>query len=165
MSVASAEATLRLTRIADRDDPEVSLQGIHEKQVGTPWDTRFGVVVRFPFGSSARNAPRLAAAQTTLAQAQTQLVLAQRQVALGLRQAQATLQGARLSVRAAEQAAGQLDKRAGEIERAWRAGEMPLIEVTRARAAAFDAELTRNKSRTLKDAAEIRLLIASGIMP
>lgn len=165
LGVASAEASLRLTRIADRDDPDVAVQGIHEKQFGSPWDTRFGVVVRFPFGSSARNAPRIAAAQTTLTQAQTQLTLAERQVTLELRQARAVLEGARRSVSAAEQAAAQLGTRAGEIERAWRAGEMPLIEVTRARASAFDAELARDKARTLRDAAQLRLLIASGIVP
>ncbi len=165
LNVASAEASLRLARIADRDDPDVSLQGIHEKQLGTPWDTRFGVVVRFPFGSAGRNAPRIAAAQTALTQAQSQLVSVQRQVALELRQARAVMQGAQRSAAAADQAAAQLRTRAGEIDRAWRAGEMPLIEVIRARSSSFDAELARDKARTLREAAQLRLLIATGIVP
>ena len=60
--VQAAMAQERLTYLQDRDDPELGLQGINEKQPGTRWDTRFGVTVTFHFATEARNAPRRAAA-------------------------------------------------------------------------------------------------------
>jgi len=162
----AAQSTMRLTRIESRDSPEVGIQGINEKQGNTsPWNTRFGLVVRFPFATEARNAPRLAAAQTQVTAAEVQLVQAERQVAAELQQAAATLDGARQGSAAAARAAGSLDIRRGQIERAWRAGEMPLIEVVRANALAFDAELARDKAHTLLLAAQQRVRIAGGVVP
>lgn len=162
----AAEAALQLVRIANRDDPEVSLQGIHEKQgSGTPYDTRFGIVVRFPFSSDARNIPRIAAADTQVTAAVTQLVAARRQVRAAIAQGQAAISGARLSAAASAKAASALDTRAGQIDRAWRAGEMPLIEAERARAAAYDAELARDKAQVAVQAARVRLLLAAGQLP
>lgn len=162
----AAQSSLRLTRIENRDSPEVGLQGINEKQGGaSPWNTRFGLVVRFPFATEARNAPRLAAAQAQLTAAEVQLVQAERQVAAELQQAVATLAGARQGSAAATRAAASLVTRRGQIEQAWRAGEMPLIEVVRANALAFDAELARDKARTQLLAAQQRVRIATGRVP
>jgi len=164
-AVAAAEAKARLTRIENRDSPTIGVEGINEKQYGSPWDTRFGVVFRFPFATEARNAPLRAAAEEAVTQAQVQLVLAQRQIGAAVRQAAAVLAGAERGSAAASRAADELDKRRGEVERAWRVGEMPLIEVVRADAAAFDADLARDKSRTELDAARQRLRLAEGILP
>lgn len=164
--VEAAQSSLRLTRIQNRDSPEVGIQGINEKQGnGSPWNTRFGVVVRFPFATEGRNAPRLAAAEAQITAAEVQSALAERQVATELLQAVAMLDGARQGSVAATRAASSLTTRRGQIERAWRAGEMPLIEVTRANAAAFDAELARDKARTMLLSAQQRVRIAGGMLP
>ncbi len=60
--VQAARAQEHLVYVQDRDDPELGLQGINEKQPGTRWDTRFGVTVTFHFATQARNAPLRAAA-------------------------------------------------------------------------------------------------------
>ncbi len=164
-AVAAAEAKARLTRIENRDSPTVGVIGINEKQFGSPWDTRFGVVVRFPLATEARNAPLRAAAEETLTQAQVQLVLARREVLAAIRQAASVLAGAERGSAAAARAADELDKRRGQVERAWRVGEMPLIEVVRANALAFDADLARDKTRTELDAARQRLRLAEGALP
>jgi cobalt-zinc-cadmium efflux system outer membrane protein len=164
-AVVAAQAKARLTRIENRDSPTVGVVGINEKQYGSPWDTRFGVVVRFPFATEARNAPLRAAAEEVLTQAEVQLVLARREVLAQIRQAAAVLAGAERGSAAASRAADELDKRRGQVERAWRVGEMPLIEVVRANALAFDAELARGKTRTELDAARQRLRLAEGVLP
>ena len=164
-AVAAAQAKARLTRIENRDSPTVGVTGINEKQYGSPWDTRFGVVFRFPFATEARNAPLRAAAEAAVTQAEVQLVLAQREVLAAIRQAAAVLAGAERGSAAASRAADELDKRRGQVERAWRVGEMPLIEVVRANALAFDADLSRDKTRTELDAARQRLRLAEGLLP
>ncbi len=127
-----AQSSMRLTRIENRDSPEVGIQGINEKQgSNTPWNTRFGVVVRFPFATEGRNAPRLAAAQAQVTATEVQSVSAKRQAATELQQAVEILDGARQGS-AAARAATSLVTRRGQIERAWRNGEMPLVEVVRA---------------------------------
>ena len=165
-AVEAAQAAMRLTRIESRDSPTVGVQGIHEKQgAGQPYDTRFGLVVRFPFATEARNAPLLAAAQSGVTAATTQLALAERQVTAERRQAEALLLGARQGSEAAARAATALGTRRGQVERAWRMGEMPLIEVVRANALAFDAELARDKARTTLGTTQQRLRIAQGVLP
>ena len=164
-AVAAAEAKARLTRIENRDSPTIGVTGINEKQYGSPWDTRFGVMFRLPFATEARNAPLRAAAEEAVTQAEVQLVLAQREVLTAVHQAAAVLAGAERGSAAALRAAGALDKRRAEVERAWRVGEMPLIEVVRANALAFDADLARNKSRTELEAARQRLRLAEGFLP
>ena len=164
-AVQAAHAKARLVRIEDRDDPEIGLEGINEKQPGSPWDTRFGVVVHFAFATEARNAPRRAAAEEQVTQAEVRLELVRRQVAAEIRQANAILVGAQQAASAAERAAAEQERRRGMIERAWRLGEMPLIEVVRADALAFDARLAQTKSRTALDAARLRIALANGLLP
>jgi len=164
-AVEAAQAASRLARIESRDSPEVGLQGINEKQPGTKWDTRFGVTFRLPFATEARNAPRRAAAEQAVTQATVQLTLAQREVQSGIQQAQAMLAGAERGSAASVRAAAELEKRRGQIERAWRVGEMPLIEVVRSNALAFDAEYARDKARTDLAAARLRLRLAEGALP
>ena len=164
-AVAVAQAQARLVRIDNRDSPQIGVEGINEKQPGTRWDTRFGVVLHFSFATEARNAPRRAEAEQAVTQAMVQLELARRQVLAGLQQATALLGGAEQAAVAARRAADALDKRSGQIERAWRLGEMPLIEVVRAKTYAFDAELARDKAQTELDTAGQRWLLAEGVLP
>ncbi len=164
-AVAAAQASARLVQIENRDNPEIAFMGVNEKQPGTRWDTRFGVVVHVPFATEARNAPRRAAAELANTQAQVQLALARREVLAGFRQAQAILAGAERGSVAADRAASELDKRRGQIERAWRMGEMPLIEVVRANALAYDAQFNRDRARTDLAAARLRLRLSEGALP
>ena len=161
----AAEAAMRLVRLADRDDPEVGIEGIHEKQFGSPWDNRVGVMLKIPFGSSARNLPRIAAAQARLNTAEARLLQQRRLVAIGLQQALARLRAAGADRNAATMAARELDGRAMEVVHAWQVGEMPLIEAARAETAAFDADLAARRAGTMLDTAQWQVALAEGMLP
>ncbi len=163
--LAAAEAKARLVAIENRDDPEIGVQAINEKQPGTRWDTRLGVTLKFSFATEARNAPRRAAAQRAITQAEVQLALARREVLTAQRQAALTLAGAERSSAAAARAAADLEIRRGQIERAWRLGEFPTIELVRANALASDADLTARRARTERDSARLRVMLAAGTVP
>ena len=156
---------MRLVRLADRDDPEVGIEGIREKQFGSPWNNRVGVMLKIPFGSSARNLPRVAAAQARLNTAEARLLQQRRLVAIGLQQALARLRAARADRQAATAVARELDGRAAEVVRAWHVGEMPLIEAMRAETAAFDADLSARRAVTMLDTAQWQVALAEGMLP
>jgi cobalt-zinc-cadmium efflux system outer membrane protein len=164
-AVVSAREGERLTRIQDRDDPELGVQMTDDKQPGTRWDTRVGVVVRFSFATEARNAPRRAAAEADTTRAEVQLDRTRRGVLAELREARVMLQGAEDAASAASSAAAAQRKRLSMVQHAWRLGEAPLIELVRANGAAFDAQLEQVRSRTTLSAARLQLVLAEGDIP
>ncbi len=165
-AVEAGLAAWRLTHISDRDSPEVAVIGIHEKQgFSTPYNTRFGLELRIPFATEARNTPSLAAARSTLMAAEANLMQARRQTEIEVGEAEINFAAMRTSAAASARAESQLRKRRIQIERAWHVGEMPLIEVVRAWAADFDAELVRDRSRASFGAAAMRLSLAEGRLP
>lgn len=163
--VEAAQAELRLVRLADRDDPELGVEAIRDKQFGSPWDTRYGVVVRVPFSSQARNLPRIAQAQSTLTTALADLTRVRRLVRLDLVQSRARLDAARHARDAGAAASRLLATRAVLIRRGWQLGELPLIEVVRAEQASFDAALVATRAAVAADVATLRISLADGIVP
>ena len=163
--VEAARARARLIYIQDRDDPELGVEGINEKQPGTRWDTRFGVTLKFHFATDARNAPLRAVAQENLTRTTVQLELARRQVAAQIAAARVILVASERAVGAADRSAAALDKRRGQLERAWRLGEIAFIELVRANALAYDAEAARDKARLGSTTAQLQLQIAEGVIP
>ena len=123
------------------------------------------MTVTFHFATEARNAPRRAVAQEAVTNAAVQLEMARRRVAAAVAQGRVMLDAAERASVAAERGAAALEKRRGQIERAWRLGEMPFIELVRANALAFDAESARENARTGRAAAALQLRIAQGALP
>ena len=164
-AVQSTDANLRLVRIGDRADPQVGVQVIRQRQFQAPWDTQYGVVFTLPFASRARNLPRVAAAESQRASAMADLERARRRVLVDVTRSWAQLAAARRAHGAALRAAQTLQSRSKEVERAWRLGEMPEIEVIRAQQLAFDAEATAARSDVLIDAATWRMAFAEGVLP
>ena len=164
-AVTAARARARLVDIQDRDDPEIGLEGINEKQPGTRWDTRFGVTFTFHFATEARNAPRRAEAEQAVTQATVQAALIRRELIASLQLAEASKGNAARTVQAAERGAAALDRRRVQIEQAWRLGEMPFIEFLRANVQSLDADLARRKARTSLQLAQVQLALAAGEIP
>ncbi len=164
-ALQAADANLRLIRIGDRPDPQVGVQVIRQRQFQASWDTQYGVVVTLPFGSRARNLPRIAAAESQHASALAELERSRRRVLVDLTRSWAQLAAARRAQGASARAAAALGMRQGEIERAWRLGEMPEIEVIRAQQLAFDARATEARNKVLIEAATWRMAFAEGILP
>ena len=161
----AALAALRVVRVSPIADPELGVEVIRDKQFGSPWDSRVGVTLRIPLPSRARNLPRLAAAESDVTVAEAELLRVRRLVRLGVLQAQAQLDGAKADQASAIRAAIALDRRAGSVTRAWHVGEMPLIELLRARQAAFDAQAQRNRAEVTVQAAVLRAILARGVVP
>ena len=163
--VEAARAQERLVYVQDRDDPELGVEGINEKQANARWDTRLSVTLKFHFATEARNAPRRALAQEAVTKAAVQLELTRRQVAAQVAQARLLYLASERASAAAERSAAGLEKRRGQIERAWQLGEMAFIELVRANALAFDAEAARDRARIGRVSAQLQLQIAGGRVP
>ncbi|MBV1796382.1 TolC family protein [Siccirubricoccus sp. G192] len=165
-AVGTAQAALRLVEATPRDSPTIALQGRHEQSTYPErFDTRVGVVVRLPLATEARNRPRLAAAQAEVSRAEAQLALLQRELEIESRQARLGFEAAQAQLRLAEAGFRTLEQRRRQLEQAYAVGEMPLVEVIRARTAAFDSDLTRARARANQDRARARLNQALGVMP
>ena len=160
-----AEANLKLVRIENRSSPQVGVQVIRQRQLRAPWDTQYGVVFTLPFASDTRNLPRVAAAESQRASAQADMERARRRVLVDLTRSWVQLAAARRAHGAAVRASRTLGSRQSEIERAWRLGEMPEIEVVRAQQLAFDAKSIAARSDVLIDAATWRMAFAQGVLP
>ena len=148
----------------DRSSPGVLSMPLAQ-MASEPFDNYAGVKFTLPFSSPGRNIPRIANAKSNLVTTQTQLVLQERQLLLEFEQAQIQLKAARTSVEAASRAASELEQRSGKIERAWRAGELPLIEVIRARVAAYEAIITKLRNAASREVAAARVKLSLGFMP
>lgn len=153
---------MRLARASFMPDPEVGVAAIHEKQYGSPWDDRVGITVSVPLPSDVRNVPLEAEARNKLAAASNQEQQARRSVRQELAQVFVHLTAAKDTFRNSVLSADDMNKRANEMVRSWQAGETSLIELLRARAAAYSALQTRNQAEIAWHAAIIRTLIAAG---
>jgi len=161
----SARETLHLVRITPIDDPQVGVYGLRDRQYQSPWDTRVGVELQIPLPSTARNEPRLAGAEGEVTRAEAELVRLQRSITLARSEAETGLAAARLSLRDARDAAAALDHRAAVMDKGWRVGEVPLIELVRARQSAFDADLQRERAAIGLQAAVLQVSLAVGVVP
>ncbi len=165
-NVELAQAGVEVARRSSRDSPVLALQGRQEQSItGERYQSRIGVLLRIPFATEARNAPRVAAAQADLTRAESQLALVQRELDIDIRQSRLALEAAGTQRRLAEANFSALNARRGQLEQAFTVGEIPLVELVRARLAAFDADLTRARTLSAQNRARSRLNQALGVMP
>lgn len=164
--VEAAQASLELTQRSLRDSPVLALQGRREQTLtGEGYDSRLGMMFRIPFATESRNAPRIAAARAELSRAETRLALLERELGIETRQARLALEAAETQRRLSEAAFRALEARRRQLEGAYAAGEIPLVELVRARVGAFDADLARARAQAARDRARSRLNQALGAMP
>ncbi len=165
-NVEAAQAALVLTRHTLRESPVIGLQTRQEQQTAREgYDSRIGVVFRLPFATDGRNLPRIAAAQAEVTRAEAALALLARELDIEIRQGRLALASAAEQRRLADAAFRALDERRGQIERAYAAGEIPLVELVRARVGAFEADAFRARARASQNRARSRLNQALGAMP
>ena len=165
-TVDVAEANTRLIRIQDRDSPEVALLGVIERELyKEPYDKRIGVRVTIPFATEGRNAPRRAASEAERAQALAELQTAERQVRAEVGRAEADLASAQERAALAGERYRAFAERLVLVERSVRVGETAFIELVRARAGVFEADLARLRSEIASMQARSRLNQALGLLP
>ena len=165
-TVDVAEANTRLIRIQDRDSPEVALLGVIERELyNDPYDKRIGVRVTLPFATEGRNAPRRAASEAERAQALAELRTAERQVLAEVGRAEADLASVQERAALAGERYRAFAERLVLIERSVRLGETAFVELVRARAGMFEADIARLRSDIAVMQARSRLNQALGLVP
>ena len=165
-AAARARAALDLARESRRDGPELSL-GVQESRedFSSPLRNSLRIGIRIPFATEARNAPRLAAANTALVQAETERRRIEAEVVAEDRQTEAELAAAALSAALAVERAAAAGERARLLARAFELGELPLPEMLRAQSAALEARLESARSQAAHGLAKARRNQARGVLP
>ena len=164
--VRAAQARLALTEADRRDAPELGVGITREKALaGDAAQNALRLSLRIPFGSTHRNAPRLAAARAELDTAYAELDATQRQVQNDLILAREALQAAQAAaVLASERAAFSAEAQA-LVARSYDLGESDLPIRLRADNERFDAELAATRARADIQRAIARLNQSSGRLP
>lgn len=165
-TVDVTEATTRLLTVQDRDSPEVALVGVVERDLSdSPYDTRIGVRVVIPFATEGRNEPRRKANEVERTRAIGELRASDYQIQAEVGKAEADLASAKERETLAEERYPALAERLDLVERSVRGGEGALVEVIRARANLFEAEVARLQSQIAVKQARSRLNQALGLDP
>ncbi len=165
-TVDVSEATSRLLTVQDRDSPEVALLGVVERQLANdPYDKRIGVRVVIPFATEGRNDPRRKANEVERTRALAELRASDYQIRAEVGKAEAGLASAKERETLVQERYRAFAARLDLVERSVRAGEGALVELVRARANLFDAEVARLQSQIAVMQARSRLNQALGLDP
>ncbi|MFZ1413304.1 MAG: TolC family protein, partial [Defluviicoccus sp.] len=147
-TVDVSEATSRLLTVQDRDSPEVALLGVVERELANDsYDKRIGVRVVIPFATEGRNDPRRKANEVERTRALAELRASDYQIRAEVGKAEADLVSAKERETLVQERYRAFAERLDLVERSVRAGEGALVELVRARANLFDAEVARLQSQ------------------
>ena len=165
-TVERARKRLDVVAATRRDPPELLLRVRQDVPGrGEPAQHSIGIGVRIPLGTEGRNQPLQAAALSELEVAQTLQQRTDERLAAEVAIAQAAVQTAAQQIETDRQRADLLQERASLIDRSFKAGETPLPELLRARAAAAQADLSLARQQVAWGLAQARLQQAFGILP
>lgn len=165
-AIDAARAKLAQATTVTRDAPELALGVRSERNAaGERFDHSLRLGIRIPFGSDARNRPRIAEANVELLEASAELELVRRQLAAETEAARAALDASRaIEALAAERFALARSNQA-LYERAFKLGGLDLPTRLRAENERFDAELALARARTEAARAISRLNQSYGLLP
>lgn len=165
-AVERARAEMQVAREERRDPPELSL-GVQQARsdFAAPNANTVRIGIRIPFATAARNAPKIAAANSALIRAEAGLRQVAAELEAGQREAQAALENAEAVHQAAQARAGLAAERRALQEKAFTLGELGLAEFMRVRAAASEARLEFLRATHALAAARARINQARGILP
>lgn len=165
-AVGVTDANARLLRIQDRDSPEIALLGQVERELyDDPYDKRIGVRVVIPFATEGRNEPRRKANEVDRTRALAELRATEYRIEAEVGEAEADLAAARQRAALADERYRALAERLGLVERSVRLGEGALVELVRARASLFEADVARRQGEVAVMQARSRLNQALGLDP
>ncbi len=166
LTVERARKRWELQAVTRRDPPELLFR---LRQEGQGWGESaqhsIGVGVRISLGTEGRNQPLQAAALSELEMAQTLQQRTEQRLAAEAATAQVVLQTAEQQLHTERQRVVLLRERASLVEQAFKAGEMPLLELLRALAAANQADANLARQQIALGLAYARLQQAFGILP
>lgn len=165
-AVDRARAEMQVVREDRRNPPELSIGMLQTRDTfAGPENTTVRIGIRIPFASEARNAPKIAAANSGLIRAEAEYHQVAAEVAAEQREAQAALDNAEAVHQAAQARAELASERQKLQEKAFALGELGLAEFMRVRAAANEAQLELLRATHALAAARARINQARGILP
>ncbi len=159
-------AEANLARVRDRPDPELALSLRQERNsVAEAYGTRIQVGIRIPFAHGPAVRERIALAEADITAAEAEVTQLDRALALARERTRTRLVAAQDIARGSEARHTALAERAGLVVRAWRGGELPLVELVRARAALAEADAARRRARAELGRAFSQLNQVAGVEP
>jgi outer membrane protein TolC len=165
-AVDVTEATARLLKVQDRDSPEVALLGVVERELyNDPYDKRIGIRLVIPFATEGRNEPRRKANEVERIRTLAELHASDYQIQAEVGKAEADLAAARERAVLAEERYRAFAERLDLVERSVRFGEGALVELVRARADLFEADVARLYGQIAVMQARSRLNQTLGLGP
>lgn len=163
---AAAQARLSQAGGDTRNNPELALTLTRERaNDGEPYQNLAKVALKIPFGSSARNQPRISAANADLIEAQIALDSAQRKLAADVAANRAELEQTSAAATLQQQRLQLAGQSFAWVEKAFQAGQIDLPALIRAETELADARLQTARARTEAARAISRYNQTVGILP
>ena len=165
-SVELARANLEVAQADRRNPPELSI-GVVQTRDGfaAPSYNTVRLGLRFPLGTDARNAPKLAVANSVVIKAEAELQQTLSGIEAEQQSAQLALENAQSLYRSAQTRATLAAERLALQEKAFSLGELSLAEFMRMRATANEARLEQLRARSTLGAARAQFNQAKGLLP
>ncbi|WP_198383798.1 TolC family protein [Roseomonas sp. KE2513] len=164
-AVAAAEAQVRLVAATPIDNPELGGYVMRQEGTVTEQGTSFGLRLRVPLPSAARNRPREAAARSELTSATSRLVQTRRLTDAAVQRAEVALRAAEETESIARRRLAIARQQLASGNRAFQAGEMTLFDLVRVRQIAIDAASAAARSEVDVGLGRARLNQAFGAEP
>ena len=165
-SLQLARAEERLAQVRDRASPTVFAGWRRERDgFGVQWVDRPVIGIRIPFAYAPQVEERVAIARAEATAAEAQLATIARAFESAERRARAQREDAEALTTLTEQRHRALTEQAGLIETAFRAGNVPFIEVARVRAQLAQSDATRRRTRVERDRAASTINQILGVEP
>lgn len=165
-SLVLARAEERLARVRDRASPTVFAGYRREREAfSEQWRDRPVIGIRIPFSYGPQVEERVATARAEATAAEAQFATIARVFESAERRARAQREDAEALTTITEQRHRALAEQAGLIETAFRAGNVPFIEVARARAQLAQSDATRRRTRVERDRAASTINQILGVEP
>ncbi len=160
-----AQASYSVARHSYMPNPQVGVMLSRQEQYASPWDTQIGVQFQVELPSEAVNTPMVMKEMQAVSRAEADKTLAHRKVMAEYRQLRAQLAAAAAQMRHARLGQEQSDLRASDLSRAWKAGELPLVEYLRARRTALDAANRQAQAEATMRTTIARIILMTGQTP
>ena len=165
-AVATAQAKLGQATQNLRNNPELELGVRRERSTpGEPYDNSVQLGFRLPFGTDARNGPRIAAANAELIEAHAAFGLERARLAAEIEVARREREQTRVVMQFAETRFTLATDTQRLLAKAFALGELDLVSRLRAENERFESELNFTRAKLEAARAVARLNQALGVLP
>lgn len=168
LSAAAATAQAKLLQASGdtRSAPEIGLTVTRERgNFAEPYQNLAKLTLKIPFGSEARNQPRITAANAELVEARLQAEQAQRTVDAAIAARRLELEQSQPMIALAQERVQLAEQSDAWVEKAFRAGQLDLPARLKAESDLASARLSFSRARLEAERAVSRYNQAMGVLP